>query len=335
MSLAGRSIAARTLSKSPAPPSFRIAVTENLAATSDQLEISCQSCGATLVMESNMRATVCPYCASPSVVQRPPSTNRPAPAFVVGFTVEHDRAAQSVRTWIGRSHWFARSDFKKAIPKLTHGVYLPAYLYGAVVDSQYTASIGENYTEIETYTTTDSKGRTVTRTRTVTKTEWRPLSGQHSCYVVDVVVTASSGVSNAALEAIEPFDLGSLRRYKPSYLAGWIAEDPSRTKKECFRMAHDETVAKVGALLNAFMPGDSHSNLQFQTQLSQEVIDLVLFPVWSFALRYAEDKPPLQILVNGQTCRVGGKVPTSAIKVTVAVIVAVIVLGGLLLLFLS
>lgn len=294
----------------------------------DQVEISCQACGSTLLLDSNLRTTVCPYCASPSVIERPPSANRPAASFVVGFVVDHDRAADSVRNWINSSSIFARSDFKQAAPELTHGVYLPAYLYGAVADSNYSARIGENYTETETYTTTDAKGNTVTRTRTVTKTEYRSLSGQHSTYIVDVIVTASAGVTNDALEAIEPFDLRALRRYEPSFISGWLAEDPSRSKEDCFQLSHDESVAKVSQMLNDFMPGDSHRDLQFETYLSQEVIDLVLLPVWSFAVRYAEDRPPVQILVNGQSGRVGGKVPISAIKVTIAVLLGLVVAGG-------
>mgnify|MGYP001828596213 CR=1 FL=1 len=297
------------------------------------LEISCQSCGSTLLVESNMRTAICPYCASPSIVERPPSKNLPKPAFIIGFTVDHDRAIKIVTNWVRKSHLFVRSDFKRAAPELTRGVYLPAYLYGAVADSHYSASIGEKYTEVETYTTTDSKGRTVTRTRTVTKTEWRNLSGQHSCYVVDVVVTASQGVSNAALEAIEPFDMRALRRFAPAFIAGWLAEEPSRSQQECFQLAHDETVAKVGAMLKNFMPGDSHRNLQHQTSVSQEVIDLVLFPIWSFAVRYSDDKPPVKILVNGQTGRVAGNVPISVAKISVAVIIAMLVIGVIILLF--
>ena len=294
----------------------------------DQVEISCQACGSTLLLESHLRTTVCPYCASPSVIERPPSANRPAPSFVVGFVVNHDRAAAAVRDWINSSSIFARSDFKQAAPELTRGVYLPAYLYGAIADSNYSARIGENYTETETYTTTDSKGNTVTRTRTVTKTEYRSLSGQHSTYIV---VTASAGVTNDALEAVEPFDLRALRRYDPSFISGWLAEDPSRSKDDCFHLSHDESVEKVGHMLHDFMPGDSHRDLQFETHLSQEVIDLVLLPVWSFAVRYAENQPPVQILVNGQTGRVGGKVPISAIKVTIAVMVGLVVVGGFIL----
>lgn len=299
----------------------------------DYVEISCQACGSNLLVESHMMTAICPYCASPSVIQRPPSENLPTPSFTIGFVIDHERATALVRQWIGKSNIFARSDFKRTAPKLTRGVYLPAYLYSAVADSRYSARIGENYTETETYVTTGSDGKPVVRTRTVTKTEWRPLHGHHSCYLVDVVVTASKGVSNAALEAIEPFDLRALRRFAPSLISGWLAEEPSRSQEACFELAHGETTEKVGVMLERFLPGDSHSDLQFQTQVSREVIDLVLFPIWSFAVRYDETKPPIQILVNGQTGRVGGNVPISVTKVSLAVL-AVLLLIGIIIAFL-
>jgi predicted RNA-binding Zn-ribbon protein involved in translation (DUF1610 family) len=302
-------------------------VTDTAPTTEAPLEISCQSCGATLRVEPHLRSTVCPYCASPSIVSRPRREDRPAPTFIVPFVIDHEHATAAVKRWIAGSHLFARSDFKAAAPELTRGVYLPAYLYGAVADSEYTARIGENYTVTETYTTTDSKGRTVTRTRTVTKTEWRSLQGRHRCYLVDILVTASQGVANAALEAIEPFDLRALRRYRDGYIAGWIAEEPSRTQDECFHLAHDEALAEVGQQLSAFMPGDSHHDLDSRTSLRDEMIDFVLLPVWSYAVRYAEDQPPLQILVNGQTGRVGGKVPLSTTKVVAAIVAGLLLIG--------
>lgn len=292
--------------------------------TGDQ-EIACQSCGAVLHVGANIRSTTCPYCASPSIIHRPPGRDRPEPAFLVAFVINHERAAAAVRDWISGSSIFARSDFKRAVPELTHGIYLPAYLYGAVANSQYAARIGENYTETETYTTTDSKGQTVTRTRTVTKTEWRQLQGQHQRYIIDVLVTASSGVSNSALEAIEPFDLRSLRGYEDSFISGWLAEEPSRTRQDCLQTAHGETLALVAKKLTTFMPGDSFSNLQQSTEVTNEVIDLILLPVWSYAIRYADDQPPLQILVNGQTGRVGGNVPVSTTKIAATVIAVILV----------
>jgi DNA-directed RNA polymerase subunit RPC12/RpoP len=286
----------------------------------ETLDIHCSACGATLTVEAHLRTANCPYCDSPSVVERPPSTNRPDPMFVLGFGVVRERAESLVQRWIKSRGVFAHSGLKTATLEKIRGVYLPAYLYGAIADTDYDAQIGENYTVTETYTTTDSKGRAVTRTRTVVKTEWRHLSGQHTCYVLDVLVTASNGIPNAELEAVEPFDLRALRRYTPAVLSGWIAEEPSVSKDDCFGLAHDESVEKVGDALGKFMPGDSYRDLNYRTTVRDEVIDLVLLPIWVFAARYAEDKPPVRILVNGQTGEVQGRVPLSKIKITVAIL---------------
>lgn len=291
----------------------------------DQLEISCQSCGATLVVDSHMRTAQCPYCASTSIVERPPSPDRPDPTFVVGFVVDRAHATRAVKRWLRTRGLFARSDFKQAAPEILRGVYVPAYLYGAVAHTRFTAEIGENYTETETYTTTDSKGNTVVRTRTVTRTEWRDLQGRHACYLLDVIVTASKGIRNDVLEQIEPFDLRALQRYSPQLIAGWMAEDPSRSREECFEIAHGESVRTVGTMLEEFMPGDSHRDLRYHTELSDEVIDFVLLPLWTFAVKYDATKPPVRVLLNGQTGEIAGNVPISGTKVTAAILVGLAV----------
>lgn len=245
------------------------------------------------------------------------------PSFVLGFVVNQEDASAKAASWMRSTSLFARSDFRRAAVKKTRAVYLPAYLYGALADTQYSAQIGENYTETETYTTTDSEGKTVSRTRTVTKTEWCPLSGEHNSYVRDVVVTASRAIANDELEAIEPFDFRALRRYDMAMVSGWTSEEPSLGLEECFAMAHQEALATVGQKLDGFMPGDSHRDLRYQTSLHDEVIDLLLLPLWVFAVNYHPEKEPVRILVNGQTGLVGGKVPLSVVKIIMAVLLVI------------
>ena len=62
----------------------------------DYTEISCQSCGSNLLVEPQMLTAICPYCASPSIIQRPPSENLPSPEFTIGFVVTQDRAIEAV-----------------------------------------------------------------------------------------------------------------------------------------------------------------------------------------------------------------------------------------------
>jgi hypothetical protein len=178
------------------------------------------------------------------------------------------------------------------------GVYLPAYLYSATAHTSYAASIGERYRD------DDRKNRT----------EYRDLSGRHSRYVADILVTASRGIPNDEVEGIEPYDLGALVRYTPGLVSGWISEEPSLTREECRRLARQEATARVARLLREFLPGDSVRSLRHHIELTDESIDLTLVPIWVFAIRYDEKKPPIRVLVNGQTGRVFGKVPFSWAK---------------------
>lgn len=296
------------------------------------MNFKCKNCGAALTVEGTLRTVVCAFCASPSVVERPESESGPRPTFTLGFVQPEKDVQQHVAKWLKTRNLFCPSSVRNAKVEELQGVYVPAFLYSAVSRSEYTAQIGENYTVTETYTTTDSQGRTVTRTRTRIETEWRSLRGSHSANVVDVLVTASKGLSNPELEAVEPFDWRALRRYSPAMISGWLAEDASMTNEQCMALAQQEAIARIGATLNAFMPGDMHRDLRHNTWLENEAVDLVLVPVWLLNARYEKDKPPIRIVVNGQTGAIHGKPPLSWIKISAAVLLGLLVIAVLYLL---
>src|SRR5687768_11897803 len=118
------------------------------------LTLECQSCGAALIVEAHERTARCVYCTSPSIVERPASPDRPAPELVLGFVLPKERALALARDFVKRP-LLAPQAFRRAIPGDIRGLYLPAYLYSAAAYSDYSASIGEDYTVTETYTTTD------------------------------------------------------------------------------------------------------------------------------------------------------------------------------------
>ena len=98
-------------------------------------------------------------------------------------------------------------------------------------------------------------------------------------------------------------------------ISGWIAEEPSRRQEECFEFAHKEALDDIGRRLSHFMPGEKHQGLRYQASLRNESIDLVLAPVWLLTVAYDPQKPPFQVLVNGQNGRVWGKAPVAWWKV--------------------
>lgn len=281
------------------------------------------------MVDAGLRTTKCPYCASPQIVQRPPQEGRAEPVFTLGFALGEAPARERVKGWLQSRGFFRHPALKKAEIVDLKGIYVPAFLYTATAHARYRAEIGENYQETETYTTTDSKGNTVTRTRTVTKTEWRDLAGELTAYVADVLVTASRGIGNAELEAVEPYDLVQMRRFSPALLSGWIAEEPSLHPQECMQLARSEAQSHVGKRLDAFMPGDSHRNLQFETRLENEAADLVHVPMWVLAARHDPQKPPVRILVNGQSGKVVGTAPLAWLRIVLVTLLVLAVIAGL------
>ena len=280
------------------------------------MTFACEQCGAHLAFDG-VRTARCPYCASPSVVERGPSEGQPDPRFVLAFAGNDAAGARhAIAHWLGSRHWFADPALRAARIEDLRGIYVPAYLYSAVAHADYTASIAEHYYEQETRKKADG----TSETRTVTRTEYRPLSGRHVSYVTDVVVSASRGLSHAELAGIEPYDFRHMRRYTPAVLSGWLAEELSRPAEECRVAARREALDEVGARLRQFMPGDGFSDLDWRAEITWESLDPVLVPVWMFAVRYRGDRPPLRVAINGQTGKIAAKVPLSWPRIVAALV---------------
>jgi len=294
-----------------------------MAEPARQLEIACSACGAAILIEPLLRTVRCPYCDSPSVVNRPATADRPDPLFAIGFAVDRRRATEAIRSWL-RGKWLAPSGLRRAAAERVQGIYLPAYLYSAAVDIEYSATVGEAYER----TKVDLSSK---RLRRVRETEWRDLAGRHSSYVTDTVVTASRGLANAELEAIEPYDLSALVAFSPAVVSGWIAEEPSLTREDCLKLAREEVRQHAVEIIEGFLPGDTHRSTSCQTTLRDESAALILLPVWVVALRHHPRKPPVRFVVNGQTGRVWGATPLSWPKLAL-IAAAIAGLAGLLVL---
>lgn len=283
-----------------------------------QTTLHCGTCRAELTLPAGERAQVCPYCASPNVAVTARSAHE-EPLLCIPHAEGERRARAALATWQRKLGFFRHPGVRRAKLEAFRGVYLPAVLYSAVARASYSASIGEEYYVTETYTVTVN-GKTQTRTRRVKKHEWVPLSGRADGWAADILVSASRGVANDALERIEPYDYGQLRRFSTGLVAGWGVETPSRSTAECLDSARAELVRHLEGRLAAFMPGDTHSDLRFSTQTEQETATPVLVPVWVLALAFASDKPALQVLINGQTGKVAAKVPWSWPRILGAVL---------------
>lgn len=291
------------------------------------LTYACNQCGASLAF-AGVRTETCPYCASPNFVERPATPHQPDPRFVLAFEGDQAEARRCLQRWLGRRWVFADPAFRRARVEDLRGVYAPAYLYSAAARTEYTAQIGEHYTETETVTRTDKDGKRVTETRTVTRTEYRPLAGTHVGYVTDVLASAGAGLASSELARLGPFELRQLRRFSPAVISGWITEEFVRDPAACLRQSRGAAIEDVGLALRRYLPGDSFSDLEWSTRVDWESLEPILVPVWVLAVRYREDRPALRVVINGQTGKVYGKVPIAWWKVALALVAAAAVIAA-------
>lgn len=297
----------------------------------------CQNCGAQVATSVDQRSYVCPFCDSSYVTEISVSrSGRQRPEFVIGFAITVQEAQQKYYDWLGKNSWLRPGDLAKAaVAEKQKGVYVPFWHFSMFADSQWSANIGEHWYRTETYTTKDANGKTVTRTRTITETEWFPLNGKHHRYYYGFLVPATKGISGKEASAIQPYQLTSLSRYRPYFLAGWMAEEYSIAMDDAIQETKTEFRERQEREIRRFLPGDTNSGMRVQTTFDVNGSDLILLPVHVLSYRY-RDKV-YRFLVNGQTGKVVGEKPWSGkrISLLVAGIVLMIVAIVLAFVFLS
>lgn len=284
----------------------------------EQRRFQCKNCGAEVAVDPQQRSYICAFCDSTYVVELPQESNgRQPPEFVVPFGITLDDARKKFQGWISAGGLFRPGNLHQAkIEDKLRGVYLPFWSFSMLAQSRWSASIGEHWYRTETYTTREN-GKTVTKTRTVTETEWWPLDGRHHHYYSGYLVSGSRGLSQHDAQRVKPFHLAALKRYRPSFLAGWLSEVYSVESEEALLACKQEFQNREANNIAAHMPGDKHRSLSVQTSFDQINSDLILLPI--FLLSYRHGDKLFRFMVNGQTGRTVGDKPLSPWKIGLTV----------------
>ncbi|MEZ6137814.1 MAG: zinc ribbon domain-containing protein [Pirellulaceae bacterium] len=286
----------------------------------------CSNCGSQVATSVEQRSYMCPFCDTSYVTEIPVQQGRQRPEFVIGFTVTAEQAKEKFFEWLGSNSWFRPGDLaQKAIAEKQRGVYLPFWHFSMHAFSNWSANIGEYWYRTESYTTKDANGKTVTRTRQVRETEWFPLTGEHQRYYYGYMVPATKGISSEEARSIQPFQLSALARYRPYFLAGWMAEEYSIDMQSAIEQSKQEFRKRQELEVQRFLPGDTSSGLSVSTRFEVSGSDLVLLPVHVLSYRY-RDKV-FRFLVNGQTGKTVGQKPWSGKRITAVVVAIAVVLA--------
>ena len=286
--------------------------------------ISCTGCGSVVTLIPPETASECPFCGTPIVNQPVSASPIVAPQGVLPFLKTSAEANGAIKAWIG-SRWFAPNALKTiAKQEKTQGVYLPFWTYDTHTTTHYVGERGEYYYETERYTETDSNGNTVTKTREVRHTRWYPTSGSVSRFFDDVLVPATSSLSEERLLELEPWDLQRLSGFDPAYLSGFKAQSYQIDIAAGFTEAQGLMEPTIINDIERDIGGDEQRIFDKKISYAAITFKHILLPVYVSAYRF--NGKVYQVLVNARTGEVKGDRPYSAWKIAffVVAIVAVI-----------
>ena len=301
-----------------------LAELDRLSHTAEKVEVTdveCGACKAVFLPAPNITATSCPFCGT-NLVLTEHQSSLIKPGSVLPFRIAREQATESYRRWV-RSRWFAPTKLKTRalLDASLRGIYIPAWTYDARCTTAYTGQRGDAY-----YVTVGSgKNR-----RTERRIRWTSVSGMVRDDFDDVLVLATCSLPQDKADNLEPWDLAELQPFNKSYLAGFTAEAYSVSLPDGFERAKQIMADAIRSTIRRDIGGDEQRISSMHTEYAGLTYKHILLPIWLSAYRFREKV--YRFLVNARTGEVQGERPYSWIKITLAVIAGLILVGGLALL---
>jgi hypothetical protein len=280
-------------------------------------ELTCPNCAGNIGFSGTLTATRCPYCASP--VQRSDIHEAPARLPVDGvvpFGLDQPEAKAHVDAWI-KGRWFAPNAFKKyATTGSFSAVYLPFFTFDAGTVTEYTGQRGD--------TRTRTVGHGENR-RTEFYTEWRHAAGTVEVGFDDVAIGADSSLDADRLRDLEPWPTQDARAFRREYLAGAVSRTYERSLAECHASAQERMTEEIRDAVKADIGGDQQRIHSMSTAWFDQTYRHLLLPLFLLVVTFQQK--PFQVFVNGVTGEVHGQRPYSWVKITAASVLAAVLVG--------
>ncbi|WP_370303315.1 primosomal protein N' (replication factor Y) - superfamily II helicase [Pseudooceanicola sp.] len=283
--------------------------------------LNCSNCGAQVEFDPATHAAECPFCATP-VVTDTGTSRHIKPRGVLPFALDENQARQAMTDWLGRL-WFAPNGLQDYARKgrRMEGIYVPYWTFDADTKSAYEGERGTVY--YETVTVVRDGKRVQQR---VPKIRWRRVRGRVARFFDDVLVLASRSLPKRYTDALQPWDLSALTPYQPEFLAGFRAEAYTVALEEGHAEARAQMARVIERDVRFEIGGDRQRIHDIRTDVSDVTFKHILLPVWLAAYKYRGKS--YRFVVNGQTGRVQGERPWSAIKIAVAVVLGLLLAGA-------
>ena len=260
---------------------------------------TCSSCGAEIVCDENTMATECVYCGNPTMISKR-FDGMLKPDFVIPFKKTKEDAVAALKRFY-KGKYLLPSDFMdNNRVEAIQAMYVPFWLFDAKVSANvdfFAAKVrrrGQNDDYAEKKFFSCHRAGTMSFTKI-------PADG-------------SKKMDDDYMDSIEPFKYEELVPFSAAYLAGYLADkydvDAGECKSRIVERVENSTIEILRKETLAEYEEAEVENAHIEKKFDN--VSYIMVPVWILTTRYRNK--PYTFMMNGQTGKVVGKLPSSLIK---------------------
>jgi len=273
--------------------------------TADSNKYKCPNCGADIELAAFETATKCPYCGSTNIIKFDDLKGM-KPDSILPFLYTKENAAAAGKKWI-KKKILAPSSLKKSFNvENFNGLYIPSFGFDANTTSQYDGRFGENRTRV----VGAGKDR-----HTETYIEWYTVKGVWNKDFHNMMVEASTQISQQELNRVLPYDMENAEAYNRDYLAGFAAERYDTSIDHSYSIAKGQMEQIIRDEIKSKYHADHIDYLHVYMSDFNRKFRYTLLPLWICSYKFKQKL--YRFIVNGRTGAATGKTPKSPVKIAI------------------
>ena len=271
----------------------------------------CSSCGAAFTSTLVTLSTKCQYCGGNMVVDDAASH----PDGCIPFAFTKEQASVKFAEEVKKKFFVPRAFKKNPKTDSIESIYVPAFTFTSDVDADYAGELYETHT--------DSDGDSHTRYFKVSGTEYATIS--------DVLVECSDYLTQSELKAIEPYYMNETKKFSQGFVYGYSVEYYNRTVETSAKIAREAIQERIRKQILKRYSHDGVNYLDVKYKYKNSTYSYLILP--TYRVNYKYKGKDYSTVMNGQTGKIGGKVPTDKIKVFWIVLLIIAVIAAVLFIF--
>lgn len=261
---------------------------------------NCPSCGAQLICDETTGATSCPYCGNPAIIPGQFAGGL-RPDYVMPFKLTHDDAVQALKNFYKGKILLPGAFTNENHIREIRGVYVPFWLF----DGKAEGRMDYEATKVRSYMSGDYE---------ITETDHFDVTREGSIDFDKIPVDASTRMPDEYMDALEPFPYEKLEPFSMSYFPGFLADKYDVSADESAKRADTRCEGSFRAECENTVVGYATTRKTGEhIRIRRGKVYYGLLPVWVLNTKW-RDKTFL-FIVNGQTGKVAGELPSSRGKI--------------------